>query len=133
MKKRTLLLATLLLLGAGCLPATGVNVVAPAPNDGGLATIVQFGEAVTLQMNQTRAVQGGLRVTLIDIGDSRCKPGVQCIWAGELSPKLRLDLPNGSSQELTLGTMRIKTADAAGYHFELKDATADSASVVVSR
>jgi hypothetical protein len=149
--------ASLLLVGAGCWSATAkittfeecvaagnpvmesyprqcraegktfVEVIAPA------STIVQFGEAVTLQMNQTRAVQGGLQVTLIGIADSRCKPDVQCIWAGELSPKLRLDLPNGTSEELTLGTMRATTADAAGYHFELKDATETSATVVISK
>lgn len=36
--------------------------------------------------------------------DSRCAIGVQCVWAGQLRLRVRIDFPNGVvSQELTLG------------------------------
>ncbi len=107
----------------------------PNPVGGGLATIVQLGETFTLDVGKFRAVQGGLRVTLLEVGDSRCKPGLQCIWAGELAPKFRIEGPEDTApeQELNLGTVRVKKADVSGFHFELKDATESSATIVITR
>ncbi len=107
----------------------------PTPVGGGLASIVQLGDAFTLEVGKFRAVQGGLRVTLLEVNDSRCKPGLQCVWAGELAPKLRIEGPEDTApeQELTLGTARVKKADVSGFHFELKDATESTATIVITR
>lgn len=42
-------------------------------------------------------------VTLEKINDSRCKPGVQCIWAGELNAELTLTNITGDKRTLHLG------------------------------
>lgn len=49
-----------------------------------------FGTQVTLNINDTISFPDGLTVTLKEINDSRCKPDVQCIWAGELSALLSI-------------------------------------------
>ncbi len=111
---------------------TFVEKEAPRPEP---SMNVQLGEAFTLQAGQSRAIQGGLRVTLLEINDSRCQPGVQCIWAGELAAKLKLEGPEDTApeQEMILGTLRAKTAEASGYRFELKDASESFATLVVTR
>ena len=126
MKKILLIAAALLLVGAGCLQAAAPPVT-PAPT----ATEIRLGEAFTLKTGESRSLQGGLRVTLEAIGDSRCPKGVQCIWAGELSPKLRVELKD-ASEELTLGTLTKLKADALGYRFSLVAATESEVTLIVT-
>ncbi len=96
---------------------------------------VQLGESFTLTVGKFRTIDGGLRVTLLDVNDSRCKPGLQCVWAGELAPKLLVEGPEDTApeQELVLGTVRVKTAEVSGFHFELKDSTESTATIVITR
>jgi hypothetical protein len=47
----------------------------------------------------------GFRVQLTSIDDSRCKPDVQCIWAGELSATLTIN--GGPLGEQTYPHLRI--------------------------
>jgi hypothetical protein len=62
---------TLLVLAAcGTLPT-------PLP-----ARRADFGKPETYALHASRTYADGLTVTLDRIDDSRCKPGVQCIWAG---------------------------------------------------
>lgn len=78
-----------------------------------------------LREGEARAIDGGLRVTLLEINDSRCQPGVQCVWAGELSARLKIEGPEETApgQELVLGTSRNTTGTASGYRFVLSEAT----------
>ena len=55
-----------------------------------LSRTAEFGEAEMYVAGETRTYEDGLRVTLDRVDDSRCKPDVQCIWAGELAPVLTL-------------------------------------------
>lgn len=107
----------------------------PTGSDGGVQTLIQLGEQFSLKKGGFRSVQGGLRVTLESIADSRCPKDVQCIWAGELAPKLLVELPDEKvpSQEVTLGTLMNKNADALGYHFALIAATETEATIVVTK
>jgi hypothetical protein len=73
----------------------------------------------------------GLSLTLKEINDSRCPQGVQCIWAGELSP-LFLASTNGSSYEIRLGTVRQATVSLKGHTFSLVGATEKDATIQVS-
>ena len=95
----------------------------------------ELGEAFTLQPGQSRGIDGGIRLTLLEINDSRCPSDVQCIWAGELSAHLKLEGPEETapSQELTLGTLRGGTAEASGFIFTLKDASESLVTLVVTR
>ena len=135
MKKILLLAASFALIGAGCLAIVQPPISSSPGVSGGSRTIIPLGESFTLKVGQSGDILGGLRVTLISIGDSRCKQGVQCIWAGELSPKLRIEMPNqgAASEELTLGTLTKREADALGYHFALTEAKEDQATLVVTK
>lgn len=88
---------------------------------------------MTLSVGHTFKYEDGLKVLLKTVNDSRCKPGVQCIWQGELAPELRLsggDLGN-SEQELLLGTERAKEKTVGSYQFTLVDATTRSITLSV--
>jgi hypothetical protein len=93
-----------------------------------------FGKSVTLNINDTVTFTDGLTVTLKEINDSRCKPDVQCIWAGELSPLLlitggSLTDPTG---EIRLGTTNNTSVTRAGYTFTVTNAAETEATIVVT-
>lgn len=73
----------------------------------------------------------GLSLGLKEVNDSRCKPGVQCIWQGEISFLFSVSL-GGFSEELRLGTVNNKNATLKGYVFTLQSGTAESATMVVA-
>lgn len=152
---RTIVLfsATLALMGAGCFQAKPDTVFVaqppapaqepepaptpeppPAPTDGQPQASVQLGEEFTLKIGASRDVEGGPRLTLEAVGDSRCKPNVQCIWAGELSPKVLVEMPGTKkSEEVTFGTTTKRQADALGYGIALSGATETTATLTVSK
>ncbi len=78
-------------------------------------------------------VEGGFRVTLRAIADSRCPKDVQCIWAGELAPTLSVAANDQAPIDIVLGTARNISAEAFGRKIVLQAATADSATLVVIR
>ncbi len=101
---------------------------------------VEFGKPTDLVVNQKIKFSDGLIVSLKEINDSRCKPGVICIWAGELSPLLIVtggeidkDLLEQASQELRLGTTTNKKVTKSGYVFELKSATESTATIIITK
>jgi len=95
---------------------------------------VEFNKPVTLRVTDKVVFPDGLNLSVKEINDSRCKAGVQCIWAGELSPVLVAE--NGkmgtSSEEIRLGTINNKTASVKGYEFALESATENDATIIVS-
>ncbi len=109
--------------------------VPPAPSTPTPTTPdIKLGDSFTLRVGQGAVIQGGLRVRLLSIGDSRCPKGVQCIWAGELSPRLQVSaLDGGPVQELTLGTSTKRSAEVLGRVVTLKEAGPDQATLVVTQ
>ena len=93
-----------------------------------------LGSVITLQTGQQAKLADGLIVLLKEINDSRCKPGVVCIWAGELSPVLLVSGGKiGSlSQEVTFGTLTVKKITKNGYTFELQEATPTMVTITIS-
>lgn len=93
-----------------------------------------FGVAVTLKVHDSVTFGDGLKMALSQINDSRCKPNVVCIWAGELSVVLSI---NGGKfidvQQVTLGTTTNPKVTQGGYVFELKDVTDEQATIIVSQ
>lgn len=61
-----------------------------------------------LRVGESYKLMGGGAVTLDKINDSRCKPGVQCIWEGELAAEVRYMDASGVITRTTLG-LRTKT------------------------
>lgn len=117
-------LLSVAMAGAGC-PS------APSSVTGGVA----FSSSQTLQVGSSVKFVDGLEVRLTQVNDSRCKPGVQCIWQGELSPVFVFSggKMGTSTSEVMLGTERARSLDLSNgfYHIDLEQATEDSATIQV--
>lgn len=94
-----------------------------------------FGAARTLAIGESALYDDGLLLTLEGIADSRCAQGMVCVWAGELSPQLRLGGGRfgETSIALRLGTGRGHDRQTGGYRFQLLQATPATATLVVTR
>jgi hypothetical protein len=91
----------------------------------------KFNVPFTIFINDKVIFPDGLSITLKGINDSRCKPGLQCLWQGELSALFSVNI-KGSLGELRLGTVNNKSTGLNGYTFSLESATEGSASIIVS-
>jgi hypothetical protein len=93
-----------------------------------------FDKEVVFGLGKTVVFSDGLSVTLTKINDSRCKPDVQCIWAGELAPVLTVSGGRfaKSLQEIQLGTVNNTSVTQKEYKFSLLSATEESAKVVIT-
>ncbi len=91
----------------------------------------EFNKPVTVRVNEKVIFSDSLSLTLQEINDSRCKPGVQCIWQGELSAVFSANI-NGSLREIRLGTVNNEKVNLNNYTFALEDATTNSATIKVS-
>lgn len=98
------------------------------------ASSIDFGKPQVFKVNSKVTFSDGLEVTLKEINDSRCKPDVQCIWAGELSALFSIS--GGSigavSKEVRLGTTNNQTFNLNEYSFTLKSATESEVTVTLT-
>ncbi|MEN9653970.1 MAG: hypothetical protein RL235_82, partial [Chlamydiota bacterium] len=93
-----------------------------------------FDTPTQFNTNQTIIFEDGLKVTLKKINDSRCKEGVVCVWAGELSPEFAIVIPGRENEQMIiLGTTTKPTATSAGYAFTLIDATQANATLRITK
>jgi hypothetical protein len=94
-----------------------------------------FGTTTTLSVRNTLEFVDGMRATLKEINDSRCKADVQCIWEGELS--LLFGITGGragdTERQFRLSTRNTPTVKANGYSFSLTDATTETGSLIVTQ
>ena len=99
------------------------------------AMLLGFSEASQITVGEKLMFGDGLIATLVEINDSRCKAGVVCIWAGELSVKLSLRGGNIEleSKNINLGALSQKEITTNNYRFVLNDATENSANITVSK
>jgi hypothetical protein len=95
---------------------------------------VALGTDFTLAIGERQKLVTGMTVTLLAINDSRCKPDVQCIWEGELSPVLQIEEgAAGKVSELILGTsIGRQSASYNEYSFKLRSASEKEAKLVVT-
>ncbi len=100
----------------------------------GVGDPVALGTAFTLAIGEKQKLVTGMTVTLVTINDSRCKPDVQCIWEGELSPVLRVEESEGGKvSEVILGTSSGRQWAAHNeYRFTLRRANETEATLVVT-
>jgi hypothetical protein len=102
---------------------------ASCPSDEGKA---EFGKSVIIHINEEAVFPDGLILILKEVNDSRCPANVQCIWQGELSALFSVNIQN-SPEEIHLGTVNNKEIIFKNYTFSLKNATENTATVVVSK
>lgn len=124
--------------GAGTLIVNNDNPSGLPEHDKEVRIPVRFGGSVpafdtplTLRVGDKTILPHGLSLELKEINDSRCKPNVQCIWAGELSFLFSVS-SGGSSEELRLGTATKKSVTLMGHTFTLQSGTTEVATVVVA-
>ena len=122
MNLRYSLLPALLLTLAGCASQPEIPPAA-------------FGSTQTLSVGQTVRFDDGLSVELERVEDSRCRQGMQCVWAGELAPILQLrgGFAGDKPVKLRLATGSAPAKQQGPYHFTLRQATPEAASVTVNR
>lgn len=119
---RNALLPALLLALAGCAHQPEVPPAA-------------FGSTQTLSVGQTVRFDDGLSLELERVEDSRCRQGMQCVWAGELAPILQLrgGFVGDKAVKLRLATGSSPAKQQGPYHFTLRQATPEAASITVNR
>lgn len=94
-----------------------------------------FNEELSFSVGKKITLEDGLKVTLAQINDSRCKEGVVCVWAGEISAQFTITggAVGGAGKEVLLGTSTAKTKTTDGYVFELKNATPTTVEIIITK
>ncbi|MGW3965297.1 hypothetical protein ACWED2_36150 [Amycolatopsis sp. NPDC005003] len=124
-------------VGAGSSVASGQPAAAgPAPAPPSTVS-VPAGHDVTLRLGQEAAVQGKdltVRYTRV-VADSRCRPGMQCIWQGEATLAFLLKEPGrgeSTTAELHSGLRTGPQATSfAASRIELIDVSEDGGEATV--
>jgi len=95
-----------------------------------------FNKPITIQVDDSATFPDGLKITLTRLMDSRCKEGVVCIWAGELTFTFSVvgGTVGASATEFTLETLQISEKVIGGYRFTLNvnSATETAATITVN-
>ena len=129
MKKILIVIGLIALTGAGCSFSTNISV----PPSITPQTSAVFNEATTISIGERIFFQDGMKLTLTAINDSRCPSGVQCIWAGELSPVFTFVDADKNSQEVILGTTRTPSVTVKNYVITLSSVTTEEAIITVTK
>ena len=117
MPRPTLLTALLpLVLLAGCASASG-SATGRALASGASATLAA-GESVTLPDASTLTYVGTM-------SDSRCRPNVQCIQAGDANVAFR-HVGGGMSHDVELNSRKSPSADLGAWRITLTGLTFDA-------
>ncbi len=115
-------------------PTPTPSLPPPKPTGGISPTGSPFGHPQNYTIGSRVFYLDGLTVTLVRIDDSRCKPGMVCIWAGELAPVF--SVTGGSIgtavREIQLGTVTNSTRTSAEYTFTLATTTESRTALIVS-
>jgi hypothetical protein len=151
---KNLVISLVFILAAGGIAAWGINhravptsvtpevVVVPedtsniptTPEQKPAVSLAKFGAIINLKTGESVTFSDGLKVKLKKISDSRCKPDVQCIWAGELGVVLSISGGNVVTPiDIYLGPTTQITTDSGPYKFVYKNSTETSAMFVVNK
>lgn len=122
MRPLSLLLPLALLAGCAATPAASSHPEAPmsAPTTPTPPAPLAAPAARTLVLGvgEAATLADGSRLTYLRlVNDSRCPPGVQCIWAGDAEIALRWQPARGAAQEASLHTNPLpdRGANAATF------------------
>ena len=96
----------LLLLPAACiaLAACSTPATPAAPRPAG---------PFTLERGASLDLAPGLTLTFESVDDSRCPPGVQCVWAGRLGYRFSIRRGNDAPESFTLSPAQPEAAPGA--------------------
>jgi hypothetical protein len=105
---RSVIAIPLLLLAACSAAATGVRVGGPRLSDG---------DSFRMRPGTSVTVPGeGTLVYVKVVGDSRCKPDVQCVWAGDAEVAFEWRPTGGKADAFSLHTGKGDKSHRVGRH-----------------
>lgn len=79
------------------------------------------GETIALQPGGSVALTDGSQLRFVAVtSDSRCKPNVQCIWAGEAVLDFQWIAADGAKTALTFNSSNDQGKSASAWSFELQ-------------
>jgi len=93
---------------------------------------ISLGIATTFLVNDTKIIDSGKTLTLVAIHDSRCKPGLRCIWAGEFVTDWTITRGT-DTHTISLGTVRTNTITENNYTYTLLNANEKQAVITVNK
>ncbi len=95
----------------------------------------EFNQPITFSLNEKAVFPDSLSLTLNSINDSRCKEGVVCIWAGELSYQFSATGGDiGTEQKtFTIGTMTAPSHTQVNYKFQITNSTQTTVTIMVTK
>ncbi len=107
----------------------------PSPLPTPTLTYKNFNTDITMRIAGRAPFSDGFIVDVEEISDSRCKPRVQCIWAGEITTLLRVSggTLGTTTREVRLGTTNNKMVTIPGYEITLSGATTADVTIVVTK
>lgn len=143
-----LLAALLALAGAACAPLqtavpptatphpTPMPTASPAPDWDYWAAPIDWQNPVEVKYGETVTLHGGgLKITFVEVADSRCAyaEGIQCVWEGNAEVRLhvqRADDPAGTEMVLNTSGQFAQGATYSGYDIILDTLEPNLADVV---
>ncbi|MEH6421871.1 hypothetical protein [Pseudomonas sp. CGJS7] len=115
------MLSCILALTACAHAAPGEASPTPAPAESNDSERVQAGGSVTLQPGGSVTLHDRSRLRFVGVtSDSRCKPNVQCIWAGEAALEFQWTRADGVQTAFSLTTPAEPLKSAGNWSFELQ-------------
>jgi hypothetical protein len=107
----------------------------PVPKPVPTPSYKNFDTEITMRIAGRATFSDGFVVDVEEISDSRCKSGVQCIWAGEITTLLRASggTLGTTTKEVRLGTTNNKMVTIPGYEITLSGATTADVTIVVTK
>lgn len=106
----------------GCASGTGPG---PLPPPSTQLPRLEVGKTTTFKPHERAQLPDGSLITYEGlVNDSRCRPGVQCVWAGDAEARFTHTLPGGTREVFSLHSElqpRSKTLGAATLHLREVD------------
>ncbi|MGO4261763.1 hypothetical protein AB4Y92_14355 [Lysobacter sp. TAB13] len=115
------LLSCVLALTACAHAGPAGSSAATGGSSGGASETVRAGQSVSLQPGHSVVLSDRSQLRFVAVtSDSRCKPNVQCIWAGEAVLEFQWTGADGQSSALSFNSGNAPSKSAGAWTFELQ-------------
>jgi len=110
------------IVASAVLGACAVQANQPPEEEGG-PNVTIVGDTAFLELPVGRSADNGeLRVTFENVSeDSRCPAGVQCVWEGNASIRVTVEMGNESQVAILNSTLNPQRASFFGYTIGYRD------------
>jgi hypothetical protein len=115
------LLSCVLALTACAHAGPASSSAATGGSSGSTPETVRAGQSVSLQPGHSAVLSDRSQLRFVAVtSDSRCKPNVQCIWAGEAVLEFQWTGADGQSSALSFSSANDSSKNAGAWTFELQ-------------